>query len=685
MLLILSIIISVFFLIPTVQATSPNVVLNEIQVAGAAADDEFIELFNPTDAPVPVGTWSLQYKSASGSSFNKKNFPSDATVPAHGYFLIAHSGYGGAPSADMTQSTISLAGSGGNVFLVASQTLLASSTDPTVIDRVGYGTATDGEGTATPAPPAGQSISRTNGIDSDNNAADFTIGNSSPTNQTSGGATPPPSPTPPPPTPPPASPPPPPSTVGGSVPILMDPIRVVINEFMPAPTTGEDEWIELYNTSSYAVELTGWTLADGTGKSVAALSGLLQPSGFKTVELRSARLNNSGDLVILRDDQKREVDAVTYGEWEQNESAAPNADDGQSVARITDGMDTNRDHSDFAVTITPTPGMSNKITAPTPQQESTAAPSEQKSTRAVTRSSPTSGDRDYRWIVELLKEQTELIGKALTAENVIVIEKIEVHVNNDSAPLRSARTPKSDATGSAPTATKKSAKKKTAAISKKTSGKTKSTTVQGMAIVLPSQIWKDYLVVRMETESVQVRVPKNSKHTFASGDLVSANGSWSKAKDLPLPRLLTKSDSSIKITGHTDPPQPTKIDLATIAHHVGELVEVQGPIVERQTARVRIATDDHSVVIPVEKTINTFIGDTATARGLLTKQNEEYKLYPIGTGAVVVTPKIVKKEPSRFSRMFLPYAIALAPAGILTSAVLIGKRKKKKGGDEDGR
>ena len=40
--------------------------------------------------------------------------------------------------------------------------------------------------------------------------------------------------------------------------------HVLINEFMPAPTPGHEEWLELYNPGESAVDISGWKIDDDT-------------------------------------------------------------------------------------------------------------------------------------------------------------------------------------------------------------------------------------------------------------------------------------------------------------------------------------------------------------------------------------------------------------------------------------
>ncbi len=169
----------------------PALVISELSVAGAVADDEFVELHNPTDAPVDLSTWAIHYKSATGSSFSKRNLT--GTIPARGYFLIARSAYAGPVAADLVQGSIAMATSGGNVGITSHQDAIADFAG--TVDHVAWGTGNAPEGTAAPAPPANGSLERKataastpeslaaggaeeragNAHDSNDNAADFVV------------------------------------------------------------------------------------------------------------------------------------------------------------------------------------------------------------------------------------------------------------------------------------------------------------------------------------------------------------------------------------------------------------------------------------------------------------------------------------------------------------------------------
>ena len=147
--------------------------------SGASLRNDFIEVFNAGSAPVSITGFSVQYASASGTSWQVT--PLSGTLQAGQYYLIKEAaGAGGTvdlPTADATGS-INMSATAGKVALVGSTTALVGAAPTGALDLVSFGAATSTEGTPVAA------LSNTNGAarngqgctDTDDNAADFTVG-----------------------------------------------------------------------------------------------------------------------------------------------------------------------------------------------------------------------------------------------------------------------------------------------------------------------------------------------------------------------------------------------------------------------------------------------------------------------------------------------------------------------------
>ncbi|KAF5414011.1 MAG: hypothetical protein C5S38_05290 [Candidatus Methanophagaceae archaeon] len=133
-----------------------HVVISEVQVGGATANDEFVELYNPTNAPISLEGWYLTRKTASDSEGNLLAGVPAKNIPAHGFFLITpQSGYTGSVAADATYSQAS------NYITPDNTVLLYSDNKITLVDKVGFGAAVDNETKSYPTnPPNDESLQR---------------------------------------------------------------------------------------------------------------------------------------------------------------------------------------------------------------------------------------------------------------------------------------------------------------------------------------------------------------------------------------------------------------------------------------------------------------------------------------------------------------------------------------------
>jgi hypothetical protein len=134
-----------------------------------------------------------------------------------------------------------------------------------------------------------------------------------------------------------------------------EPTRILINEWMASnngalvdPADNDfDDWFELFNPNSFAVDLSGWNLADNidlggarwaipTGTSIPANGYLLVWADGETnqntltnIDLHANfRLSQSGEIIALFNPQGQLVDSVEFGAQTNNVSQGRSPDGG---------------------------------------------------------------------------------------------------------------------------------------------------------------------------------------------------------------------------------------------------------------------------------------------------------------------------------------------------------------------
>lgn len=354
--------ILVFFSYKLTYAQPIHLLITEVQISGQTTNDEFIELYNPTNQEIDLTNWSIKKKTKTGnestlvSSTRFKN----KSIPPKKYFLIARAEeYTGTVSPDIYwPKSYSLAKN--NTILLYNGEIL--------IDKVGWGNAKDFESSPITNPEDSQSVERkkSDGIyqDTDNNLNDFFI-SFNPNPQNSSFQT---------------------NTQNDEEQETQNEIQenqnstiksyaaqpgdIIINEIMPNPNELEREWIELYNKTDYDIDLTGWTIEDntgdifGNGRGTQKLDVVSIPAHTYYVLIQGGhfnfRLNNSGDILILKQKNKI-IDQVTYGDFEDGNISdnAPAPSKGQSIGRLPNSKNTNNNLNDFVVFNFPTPGKEN--------------------------------------------------------------------------------------------------------------------------------------------------------------------------------------------------------------------------------------------------------------------------------------------------------------------------------------
>jgi hypothetical protein len=198
--LLLALLAALLLLPAAAHASASGVVVSQIYGgggnAGATFRNDYVELFNAGSGTVDLSGWTVQYATAAGTTWQTTALA--GTLAPGRYYLVqlASNADVGAPlpSADAT-GTSNLGGTSGKIALVRGVTALACgasagscSADPLVEDFVGYGSASDFEGTgSTPGLSNTSAGFRANDgcTDSGDNANDFATAPPSPRNSAS--------------------------------------------------------------------------------------------------------------------------------------------------------------------------------------------------------------------------------------------------------------------------------------------------------------------------------------------------------------------------------------------------------------------------------------------------------------------------------------------------------------------
>jgi Subtilase family/Lamin Tail Domain/Bacterial Ig domain/Putative Ig domain/IPT/TIG domain len=158
---------------------------------GAIYNSDYVELYNRGDTPVSLSGWSVQYASASGTTWSTAALT--GSIPAGKNYLVKLAGGStgvALPAPDATGS-INMSGSQGKVALRTTTAVFTGSTpvgQSGLQDFVGFGNANAYEGAAAPSPSSTTAIFRTGGgaTDTGINSADFIAAAPNPRNSTAG-------------------------------------------------------------------------------------------------------------------------------------------------------------------------------------------------------------------------------------------------------------------------------------------------------------------------------------------------------------------------------------------------------------------------------------------------------------------------------------------------------------------
>jgi uncharacterized protein len=166
------------------RAISTSVVIGEFRTRGpSGASDEFVEIYNLSSAPVDISGWKLNGSNSTAFTSTRATVPGSTTLGPYQHYLFANTVYAGTPAANQTYGT-GITDDGGLAILDSANN---------IIDQVGMSAGSAYKEGTTLTPMAGtvnQSYARQpdtlslagghkNGVDTDDNTADFIYNNGS--------------------------------------------------------------------------------------------------------------------------------------------------------------------------------------------------------------------------------------------------------------------------------------------------------------------------------------------------------------------------------------------------------------------------------------------------------------------------------------------------------------------------
>jgi hypothetical protein len=381
---------------------------------------------------------------------------------------------------------------------------------------------------------------------------------------------------------------------------IITPGALVLNELVSDPTDGV-EWVEIWNTSSSPIDLTGSTLTDAGAHITDLPAGSLAAGAYVVIENPNGNLNNSGDTLTLFDAYGTPLDTLTYGTTE-----LPAPLDGESLARNSDGV--------WSITTASknTPNVFITVSAEAETSEPLPA-----TTYDTTTNAPDVTPLDSGTTLGPVEASDDL-GTPST-EPIHRIVAIAKSVNEEAATAKSTSKAKS--------------KKATAQV-----------VVTGTVVALPDTFGKQILYL----DGREIYFHAADWPTLALGDVIQVTGTESVSDGVS--RIKISNAEAIVITGQaTLTPAPIDgSELATTSH--GSFVSMSGRVVGKSGNALSVVTDDNVTITVLGNkrtgvSWSAFQSGSIIVTGIVKHTSSGPSLAPRSSADVHFTPEAATTSP----------------------------------------
>ncbi|MDD4332685.1 MAG: lamin tail domain-containing protein [Patescibacteria group bacterium] len=401
------------------------------------------------------------------------------------------------------------------------------------------------------------------------------------------------------------------------------------------PDEVSEEFIELYNSGSQDVDLTGWKLGDGTERRYELNKIIIKAEEYLPLWQKDMKivLDNGGDSVKLFQPQKTTASqTVKY----------KNAGEGVSYSLEP------KENKVWQWSEVPTPGKINETKLPN-NPPVIVFDIQDKITAGETAIYDASDSYDidgddlkFQWdfgdgvILNLdSPEHTYFYSGSYTIKLTLNDGKTKVVKEKTIKVLKSGEEKNSDTPGKSSTNIKNSETAKTV---KKTNTLVKSTgsnayaSAKGVVLVLPGILASQYFYAANEDGGFQVYSYKKDFPKLAVGDLISISGTLSEVNGEK--RMKTKSQADIKVIGHEEIPAGERLTCGEVNEdYAGKLILLEGEVTQKKGQTIYL--DDGTAEVAIYLKQNTGLtsgvineGEKIKITGIVSKTSSGVQILP---------------------------------------------------------
>ena len=405
---------------------------------------------------------------------------------------------------------------------------------------------------------------------------------------------------------------------------------VLINELVSDPIEGETEWIELYNTTGELIDLTGWTVTDEADRSTE-LEGSVAPGKYFVIESPSGKLNNGGDTVYLYDPTGNVIDQVSYGTQEIDKPGK-----GESLAF---------NGSDWVVTseITKSNANTNEY-----EEEQVVESNDSTETKTTTPESSSNQQDEHQ---DVQDDQPASTGN----DNDVPAQSTAPEVHRVVAIAETA--------SNTPSSTSSSSSNQSAYSSASAS----SVTLSGIVTATPGTFGSQIAFI----EGTQLYFYYADWPMLKLGDVVTVTGELSESRGEQ--RIKLSETSDVQVTGHVDLyPKNTSINGLDVMID-GTLVTVRGEVSDMSDSKIILEDETGSITIVASDGMQlSSMSSELEITGILRTVSGEQRIYPRDSQDVIQIQEDIKTKDSEDMSVVAAQSNNIAPwigGGLLMGAL----------------